>query len=491
MSGNSSNPTSLDTTTGANQAHQTNDPKPPPDLSDKQALKDYQDQLGTYVLKWIERYEKLKFRSSLVIWSDFIDDFSVTAIINMTKDSLVSLRSVLMENNIDIKIGRGINMRRSMVSVLVAPDCPIVNQRNETNLDTDGTTDPKLKPRKTSAEQTKQVDIRAISAEPSNQTDEKSLTNFNNSNNRRYSDNTNHRNTTDYFQNKKNLESIVKAYVGRDKYAGNWDEDINDALEVFDLTCDMYELDDNSRRDGISIILKGPALSHYASNVKQLKTYEEVKSALRTWYTSDEKQSRLLDEWRKISMTKWMVRFPEKSQLSVFKDMVIHLQKLQRQLHSDYRKDRFLRDQLIVSADNPDISKLLRGVTFPTALAANQRIASLLSSAPGSASEFSNGISQDEVNVGIDHRFHGEAVKHPRGHSSRYRNRGGTSSKFSKVKGCWVCGKNHKARDHHPHSEIRKALEELKSKNAYVLADQVFEIFILAEEQDSDSANSD
>ena len=115
-------------------AHVTNDPSPPRSSNDDEAMKKYQKELETYVNNWCKRYENSNIKYAEMIWSDFIEDFSVTAIREMSRDSLIQVRRVMMSHGVLIKYGRGNPMIRSMLSVLMAQECPIDNCESKSQL---------------------------------------------------------------------------------------------------------------------------------------------------------------------------------------------------------------------------------------------------------------------------------------------------------------------------------------------------------------------
>jgi hypothetical protein len=154
---------------------------------------------------------------------------------------------------------------------------------------------------------------------------------------------------------------------------------------------------------------------------------------------------------------------------------------LQRQLHADYQPDRFLRDQLVKSADIPEIARSMKEKPPKTSHAAEERIAALLSAQPGSASKSfmcDDGCSTDDqtvANYGSGRRFGGAAKK---GGSVRRKhdNRNQLRSTLAKVDGCWVCSGDHFAYQKHSKGEIQTALKTLKEKavKTYVSVDSVY-----------------
>ena len=149
---------------------------------------------------------------------------------------------------------------------------------------------------------------------------------------------------------------------------------------------------------------------------------------------------------------------PEKSQSEVFRSLSQKLSSIQRQLHSDYHKDRFLCDMLVQAADSPQMKRSFLERAPTTSHEAIQRIAALLSSEPGSAALFESVGSEESLTAHVskfhsDRRYTGQAQK-SFGRKVRFSNRSNTR----KVSGCWVCGGKHFARDHHLQYQITQAL---------------------------------
>jgi len=61
-----------------------------------------------------------------------------------------------------------------------------------------------------------------------------------------------------------------------------------------------------------------------------------------------------------------------------------------------------------------------------------------------------------------------------RGNFSRNANR----RKLAKIKGCWVCGKQHLAHRFHSKEEVKKGLEKHKKAGAYVAVEDVISVFL-------------
>ncbi len=223
-------------------------------------------------------------------------------------------------------------------------------------------------------------------------------------------------------------------------------------------------------------MLKGTALNYNKNNLESVLTYSECVQRLFQTYTSDEQCNLLLQEWHSTTLSSLMALMaskPEKLQMNVFKGACARLSAIQRQLHPEYHRDRFPRDQIVRIADTLDIGRSLRKLIPGTAHEETQRIAALLSTSTGSASDYTPLLTAgDNVSFGTDRRFSGQALKKfpPRGQRGR-----GIMSR--KVKGCWVCGENNFARDYHSGKVVRMALDRHRRRGrAYVAIEDVVQL---------------
>jgi hypothetical protein len=135
----------------------------------------------------------------------------------------------------------------------------------------------------------------------------------------------------------------------------------------------------------------------------------------------------------------------------------------------------FLKDQLVAASDLPTVMRALREKPPSTTQEAQQRIAALLDDSPGSAGSNFSETPDDSAYFGLGQRFKGKALRTFPGESGH---RNGRSRKsIAKIRGCWVCGKSHRAKEHHASEEIETALQKHKASGAYVSAEHVVEIF--------------
>lgn len=88
------------------------------------------------------------------------------------------------------------------------------------------------------------------------------------------------------------LQGLMKAYSGRPKYKGGWDENLVGTVEVHGLSALMCNFSDEEKCVGIKVMLDEGALSHCASNIrKNARSYCEVIQTSKDWLTSEEQRT--------------------------------------------------------------------------------------------------------------------------------------------------------------------------------------------------------
>ena len=141
----------------------------------------------------------------------------------------------------------------------------------------------------------------------------------------------------------------------------------------------------------------------------------------------------------------------EKSESDVLHYVYTKLPRIQKQLDHVYHDDVFLRDQILVATDIPEISRALREKVPQSSQEAIQRIATFMSSESHSAgAHFCDKSSTDNALYSLGNRFRGEARKRLKSGTKQVRTNRRLSSKWlAGLKGCWVCGGTHTAKSKH------------------------------------------
>lgn len=152
----------------------------------------------------------------------------------------------------------------------------------------------------------------------------------------------------------------MRAFVGKPKLSGAWDEEIHNCINIFNTLSDICEETLEDKLKSVPVMLSGVALNYSANNVKGNGAYEEDISTLRAWYNSDFIKALILSKWHSMSLIEEMSEYPEKSDLKFFRKSVSNLMSLQYQLDITYRTDQFLRDRLLTSVNIPAIQSTLQ-----------------------------------------------------------------------------------------------------------------------------------
>lgn len=201
-------------------------------------------------------------------------------------------------------------------------------------------------------------------------------------------------------------------------------------------------------------VLDEPALTHFGEkNLKDADSYLTAKAMLSYRYSSKVEKSRLIAEFQKKHLSVDMRESPDEFQLSVIQVGSARLSALHRQLGPAFSSDAFLREQLVIYADIPQIETILRYHVPSTSQEAKQRVASRLSPFKNPAGDTVAFLSATEHTIGynvLNRRFGDSAKK--------------TFSNFGKIRegkkaltGCWVSKKDHFYSDQHPSQEIKAA----------------------------------
>jgi hypothetical protein len=115
----------------------------------------------------------------------------------------------------------------------------------------------------------------------------------------------------------------------------------------------MYGLTEHEMGASLPLILESSTLAFYTTKLPKMASYEDKIKIHRDEFTSEERRNRLLRMWQGMSLRSEMGKHPEKSQVEVFKLVYRILTKIQRQIHPDYHSDRFLSDNMVISAELP------------------------------------------------------------------------------------------------------------------------------------------
>ena len=485
--------------------HETTDPVPPTQSATESEINAYAVALGKHVSEWCELQTEVGAPAES-IWADFTADFCEYGIRHLTSGDTVRLRGILQKRGVFVRASRGYSRTKALVECWNEEKCPLdsnkgsFTQHNEACGRSPRTTRELPQQNGSNVLSENRVDdVNAGSRDRERSFEVQDETNLMrrvvavDGNVQMVGNPPSYHDRGSNYEKNSALQSLMKAFGSRKKYTGAWDEDLSGTIEVFEMSANMCNLTMEQKLKGVPVMLDGPALSYYASNLKSCKTYDSAIEGLKIWYTSEEQRSRLLREWQTTCFSVWCRRIPTKSEVTVFRDMSSELSKIQRQLHYKYHNDIFLRDRLVASADLPQLSRALKEKPPKTAHEARERIASLLSSEPNSAGSVAT--AGDDAYWGTDRRYHGQAErkipmpfrKEQKGGYHRNREK----RRLAKVKGCWVCGRNHQAREYHPRDQVEAALKRHKESGAYVSAESAYDALLIHSDDEEHVDESD
>ena len=226
------------------------------------------------------------------------------------------------------------------------------------------------------------------------------------------------------------MTGLMKAYQNKTKFGGEWDDNLQGCLELYESLCKICHLTDEEKTQSIPFMLRHDAMKFYSENVTKNDSYAEVLEKLKDHYTSEEQKGRMLTTWQSMRLTTFIQQNENLSEMDAFRQFTNKLNKIQKQLSSNYQHDFILRDQLILATDLDEIQRALRERIPTTAKEPQNKIATFLSQEKGSAGTRKESIDTAMYSTGRE--YGGEARRNLK--PFRYKNRI-SSNWISGVKG--------------------------------------------------------
>ena len=149
--------------------------------------------------------------------------------------------------------------------------------------------------------------------------------------------------------NSRELGALAKLYSDEWKYGGS--HDIFDyCLQVFRDQCPKAGITPAAYATAFSIMLKGQAARYYFRELtgKGL-SFDQMTSAIRTKFETEEHRQRLLQRWETITLAKIQSENTDKSIVECFESMQEELASLQSGLLADMQSETVLRDKLYLA----------------------------------------------------------------------------------------------------------------------------------------------
>lgn len=436
----------------------TDDPVPPDEDASTSDWNSYRKKLKEYSDELITVYIADKSISGELLWSDMTTMFSHSGIENLSGSMLTQWRSLLQERGVYVRSGKGVKRVDALIECISCDTCPtttnspndpskapihVSHEKDVINV----TTNPKIQPpyqppsRKT---ETVQDSIN----ERGEETDALPIQEWKRSEEKRGGDG-----NSGGFSSM-GLSGLSKLCQNRVRYSGALDEDLIGTIRIYKTLATTCGLEKSDMARGLPMLLDGDAMAYYSQHLSGEQNFEKVLKALQDEFISEEQRNRLLRIWQRTSLLDSMKNSPEKSEVAVFKEMCRLLSTTQRQLDEAYHDDLFLRDQIVIATDVPEVERSLREKAAKTSYEATQRIANLLSNEPRSAGMKTRG--NDRAFYGLGKRFGGQARRPP----AKTKNRKFNNEKDTTRCGCVVCNEDHFARNHHTQDEIVAAIRK-------------------------------
>ncbi len=459
------------------------DPDPPKENATNEDILNYKTEVNAYSNEMYDIFIENNYKGES-LWIEFTATFRPQTIPNLSRNNISKWTTLLQNGGVYISRERKVTRTSALVQCLerdVFVPCPSTLETGDKNTY-----------EKTSSKTPKQIPLFNTNKNgetPNNDTGTNEYTSDNSykqSNTSSEKEDKSESKTADFSLG---INGLMKAYQGRKKYSGDFNDDLTSAFQLYETLCNMCHLRDNERSEVLPVMLCGEALNRFTSLNAHNLSYIELKEKLLSHFISEEQKGRMLTMWQSMRLSDAMRAEPDKSELEIFRQFSYKLSQIQQQLDTPYRHDNFLRDQLMISVDIPNIQQLLKERVPRTSQQAINRVATFLSSEPTSAGSYITKSNESRTAMyTLGQKFGGNNNYNNNKHKNWKTNRNKVSSNWIRgVKGCFVCGQNHKARSRHPAHEVRAAIEKLKQNNPTALI-SVEDLAFISEELAQDNS---
>jgi hypothetical protein len=355
--------------------YDSDDPKPPPGNASQTVWTEYAAKLKSYSSERIESIVRDSSLRSEDLWIDFTTVFSEAAFSRLTSVSCHDWRKLLTSRGVYVRRSRGLRIADALLECAMQTEfVPCADSAIATEAAYERSVHPQSPgshPTGADADVQEQEEISGAAQESISKNPQPSTATYNGA-------------STGGYNSSLGLSGLSKVCQGRAKFSGGLYEDLEGIIQVYEAFSRTCKLTEEELALGVPMILDGDAMALYSSKLSRL-SFKDIVQALRDEFTSEEQRNRLLRIWQKASLRDAMRNEPERSEVEVFKSMCRLLSTTQRQLHESYHNDRFLKDQIVISVDIPEIERSLREKAAHSSHEVIQRVAALLSNEPRSA----------------------------------------------------------------------------------------------------------
>jgi len=269
------NDTRTVTVTGIPIPHVTSDPPPPEDDAADQEWNDYRSELAQYTTDWCGMMSNAANTPGEALWSDFTCDFSEKGRLNLNASDSLRIRELLLSRGVHVISRRGYFRAKALVECWAKDKCPLSSENpdaKELPLSNNRLHDG-------AAVQVDEAQSRTV-ARSSGHLHEHSVADR--------ETHTTGSGGSNGTGRSGNLQGLMKAFAGGKNYFGAWEEDFYGTVEVYEMSANMCDISNEEMVKGIPIMLDGPALTYFASNLKTSASYEVAIQKLVSLYTSEE-----------------------------------------------------------------------------------------------------------------------------------------------------------------------------------------------------------
>lgn len=143
-------------------------------------------------------------------------------------------------------------------------------------------------------------------------------------------------------------------------------------------------------------MLTGDALNYFSNGMSGCTSYYDATDSLKRWYNSEDKRSRILTAWQRLSLSEDMSLSPDSREVSTFRKFVARLRSLEKKLNPNYHSDENLVERLFYAVEIPVFQRTLRDSIPRTSQRTVNRIANQLSEKTRSAGYSSDLLMEDD-----------------------------------------------------------------------------------------------
>ena len=308
-------------------------------------------------------------------------------------------------------------------------------------------------------------------------------------------------------QYSKELTQLDKIYKSEDKFSGTGDN-FAFKLTIYYNKCRLVGLPPEAYIQGASIMLSGQAQNHYYANRGDAASFEEFCRKMQLFFEGPEWQRLNLAKWQTVSLNDTIAANPTLNTAECLRKMYTEIDTIQRGIDPAYHGPVHLRENIIRACrGHPALAAGLTNPVSDTSGLVNNLYASIINyeavhkptSTSGYVQSYNEGDDEAEAYF-TDRRYRGPG--RGRDWFKPYLSGGPTPSRqfgvpssggFSRLKKCFICGKEGCWSSNHTQQErddskkrFANRFPQYKNRSGY---DQYLQQYIAHCEGDEDENN--